>query len=89
MNDCLLIKIGGYEAIVDSKGLIIECHEKLNKIKHLILSDVFKKYQHLLKFEKIKEVPYPTIVAEDKYNLMVQKNPDLDLLRKKFECEIY
>jgi len=89
MDNCWLIKIAGYKAIVDPKGLIIECHKKLNKIKYLILADVFQKHKHQVKFEKIKKIPYPTVVADDKFNIMVQKNPALDTLRKRFDCDIY
>lgn len=89
MEDCWDITIGGYEAIVDQNGLIIKCHSRLKKIKYESISSIFNGYKNQVEFKKIKKIRYPLIVAEDIYKEMVKKNPVLEILKKKFDCEIY
>lgn len=89
MKKCYRITIGGYQAEVDHRGMIITCDPKIKSLLFQNINDVFNKYKHRTAFKKVTTIHYPMIVSNDIIKQMISKNPAVELLRQKFDCEIF
>lgn len=89
MNKCFRITIGGFKAEVDHRGMIVTCDEKIKALCFCNIKDIFEKYKTRTQFIKVTTIHYPLILGDDIYETMVLKNPALETLLQKFDCEIF
>lgn len=89
MKDCTVISIGGYRALIDKKGYIIEIDPVLKDFMGKNIRNIFKSYRHRTFFTRRYKTEFPMIVSDDIYKVLVGKNAAIEKLKNKFNCEIF
>ena len=89
-DECYLVTIAGYQAWVDSRGVIVKADKKLEKnYLYRPIKECYNKNGHIYEYKSLGKVPYPTFITQEYYEKMVKKNPVLDKLRAVFDLEAF